>query len=176
VRPVEEGSHVVTTLAESMISVAEEFVADEMTPQEEATLMHSIHEELTEVQSIPGSLDGNNPFKASPDEPEYEPNETPEVDPSGVSIFATLIERLLARFEFDAANIRITLIHPGNMSFSLVIDQLTYRGNTNQFDLAGNKGDSHLKHTLSMTGIKITTRDLKASETSSLIGSSHLCS
>ncbi|KAJ6547632.1 hypothetical protein B0H19DRAFT_1221605 [Mycena capillaripes] len=110
-------------LAKSVASVADSFIHDELSPREEATLRESFHPDLAssiEDHSVPGGLD---PFITAPEEEEFRA----DADPAGISIFATLIERLLARFEFDAVNTNITLIHPDHTSFSICIPEIVYR-------------------------------------------------
>ena len=100
-----------TNLADSVASAAESFIHDELTPREEATLRESFHPDLASsfydhAQNVPGSID---PFLRGAEDEEFHS----DADPAGVSMFATLIERLLARFEFDAVDTKITLIQPG---------------------------------------------------------------
>ncbi|KAF7363504.1 GP-PDE domain-containing protein [Mycena sanguinolenta] len=109
-------------LADSVASVADSFIHDELSKTEEATLRESFHPDLAssmEDNTIPGGLD---PFISAPEEEEFRT----EADPPGISIFATLIERLLARVEFDAVNTNITLVHPDHTSFSICIPQIVY--------------------------------------------------
>ncbi|TBU50794.1 hypothetical protein BD309DRAFT_907025 [Dichomitus squalens] len=115
----------VDNLAESVASVAETFIHEELTPNEEATLRESMHTEFNpssaaSVEShdpLPGGLD---PFM-SEEEVHFS-----EADPPGVSIFATLIERLLARFQFDATDTRITIVNPQQASFTLIVPDIRY--------------------------------------------------
>ncbi|KAJ6502482.1 hypothetical protein C8R45DRAFT_818480 [Mycena sanguinolenta] len=109
-------------LADSVASVADSFIHDELSKTEEATLRESFHPDLAssvEDNIVPGGLD---PFISAPEEEEFRT----EADPPGISIFATLIERLLARVEFDAVNTNITLVHPDHTSFSICIPQIVY--------------------------------------------------
>ncbi|KAJ7905574.1 hypothetical protein B0H14DRAFT_2660774 [Mycena olivaceomarginata] len=109
-------------LADSVASVADSFIHDELSSREEATLRESFHPDLASSMAdnnVPGGLD---PFISAPEEEEFHS----EADPPGISIFATLIERLLARFEFDAVNTNITLVHPDHTSFSICIPEIVY--------------------------------------------------
>ncbi|KAJ7430701.1 hypothetical protein B0H11DRAFT_2134571 [Mycena galericulata] len=112
-------------LAESVASVADSFIHDELSPREEATLRESFHPDLAssaylaEEHNVPGGLD---PFISAPEEEVF----GTDADPAGISIFATLIERLLARFEFDAVNTNITLVHPDHTSWSICIPEMVY--------------------------------------------------
>ncbi|KAF7304826.1 GP-PDE domain-containing protein [Mycena kentingensis (nom. inval.)] len=112
---------VASNLADSVVSVADSFIHDELTPREEATLRESFHPDLVaSISELPGGLD---PFIAAPEEQEAFRSDD---DPAGVGIFATLIERLLARFEFNATDISITLVHPGHAQFTIHIPRIEY--------------------------------------------------
>ncbi|KAI0831319.1 hypothetical protein BC628DRAFT_1312257 [Trametes gibbosa] len=110
-------------LAESVASVAESFIHEELSPREEATLRESVHPDLDRSnvsdfeENVPGGLD---PFM-SEDEVHHR-----DAEPPGVSIFATLIERLLARFQFDAADTRITIVNPQDASFTFIVPEIRY--------------------------------------------------
>ncbi|KAI0054145.1 hypothetical protein FA95DRAFT_1585813 [Auriscalpium vulgare] len=108
-------------LADSVLSVAESFMHDELTPGEEASLRESVHPDLAASftrDHVPGGLDQSEEVLHG------------DVDPAGVSIFATMIERLLSRFEFDARDTVITLIHPGHSSFTFSVAELRYGKDT----------------------------------------------
>ena len=108
-----------------MASMAESFVHEELTPREEATLWQSLHSEQLkhdDEQSVPGSLD---PFLTTTEDDVRRP----DVEPAGIPIFATLIERLLAKFEFDAEDIMITIVYPGNISVTMSVAQIRYQTN-----------------------------------------------
>ncbi|KAK0197033.1 hypothetical protein F5146DRAFT_1013780 [Armillaria mellea] len=142
-----------TNLADSVASVAsvaETFIHDELTPREEFKLRESFHSEIPTVDdpSVPGGLD---PFITSLDE-----DALPDIDPAGVSMFATLIERLLARFEFDAANTKITLVQPGRTSLTVSIADIRYRTEDRSVDEEDGKVRS-----ISITGITVSTRNLR---------------
>lgn len=154
-----------TNLADSVASVAETFIHDELTPREEATLRESFHPDLAYDHSriIPGSMD---PFLHATDDEEFHS----DVDPDGVSIFATLIERLLARFEFDAVDTKITIIHPEHASFVFSIAEVRY--GTEDFDGQGHEShDTGAESTektsggetrrISISGLTLTARDLR---------------
>ena len=119
----------VANLADSVASVAETFIHDELSPLEEANLRQSIHPDLSSThdhgQHLPGSMD---PFIRATDEEEFHP----DADPAGVSIFATLIENLLARFEFDANDTKITIVHPEHASLTLSVKQIQYKTESSQ--------------------------------------------
>lgn len=110
-----------SNLADSVASVAAEFLHDELSPGEEATLRESFHPDRGSLYNpgdyVPGGID---PFLNTE---EHTPG---DADPDGVGMFASLIERLLARFSFDAVDTRITLRHPGRSSFTLNIPSVRY--------------------------------------------------
>jgi autophagy-related protein 2 len=152
-------------LADSVVSVAESFVHDELSPREEAALRDSFHPDLAastdDAQSVPGGLD---PFLSNPDDEEFQV----DGDPAGVSIFAALIERLLARFEFDASDTRITLAHPGQASLTLTVQQILY--GTERRPVPDNEGPDEVAtaveagdgetRTVSISGVDVTCFDL----------------
>ncbi|KDQ60992.1 hypothetical protein JAAARDRAFT_31991 [Jaapia argillacea MUCL 33604] len=177
-------------LAESVASVAETFIHEELTPREEATLRGSFHPDLAGSTSsyttsasafesssfggnIPGGFDVSpNPF-TSPDDDE--PPQTHhgdgfhgEGDPEGVGIFASLIERLLARFEFDASDVKITIIDEGNASFTLWVPKVEYgtepNGGVAGSPQVGRDGVQMVggdKRTVRIEGVKVTSRCLR---------------
>lgn len=154
-------AHSTSNLAESVAFAAESFIHDELTPQEGTALLDSFHPDLSlqsdDDQNIPGSLD-TDPFLSAPEEVHQS-----DLDPAGVSIFATLIERLLARFEFDAVNTKITLVHPGNMSITASISDIRYETEDSSGSPgATSSGSSACQHrTVSITGLTLTARNLR---------------
>lgn len=157
-------------LADSVVSVAESFLHDELTPREEATLRESFHPDLASslhdhTHTIPGSMD---PFLRATADEEFHT----DMDPAGVSIFATLIERLLARFEFDAVDTKITLIHPDHASFTVYIAEVRYGTENVEGDSGSDKrqggaqGSEGLEQTsgetrkASISGFSVSVRDL----------------
>ena len=145
-------------LADSVLSVAESFIHDELTPKE-AQLWDSYHVDgAPPLQSddninFPGGIDPD-PFLSNPED--ILPS---DIDPAGVSIFATLIERLLARFEFDAVNTIVTLVHPGNMSITASIADIRYRTEVVADDPTS--APSGQRRMATITGITLTTRNLR---------------
>ncbi|KZT09510.1 uncharacterized protein LAESUDRAFT_756466 [Laetiporus sulphureus 93-53] len=153
-------------LSESVASVAESFIHEELTPNEEATLRESFHPDLgspTEISmdNLPGGLD---PFVTDMGPP------SGEMEPQGVSLFATLIERLLARFAFDAVDTRITLVHPGHASFTLVVPEVRYGAENRNEDnlISGNANLTSMRgeaRSVSISGLHVTTRCLRPPST-----------
>jgi autophagy-related protein 2 len=161
---ISPNTHVVASedpsnLAESVASVAESFYHDELNAEEEARLKASFHPDILSSEhnenQVPGSLD---PFLDSPkhaDDPLGD-------DPSGVSIFASLIERLLARLAFDARDVIITLVHPDHSSITLFVDEIVYgteKRETDADDLgSGSSGEQN--RNLSIAGFHVMIKPL----------------
>ena len=70
------------------------------------------------------------------------------------SMFATMIEGLLARFEFDAEDTRITLVHPGHASITVTLADLRYRTEESAPEDAGSKTRS-----VTLSGLNVTATD-----------------
>ncbi|KAG6837307.1 hypothetical protein H0H93_011909 [Arthromyces matolae] len=148
-------------LSDSVASVAESFVHDELSSQETAALWESLHADVFPMgqpeddPNVPGGL-ATDPFLSNIDE-----TTNSDSDPVGISLFATLFERLLARFEFDATNTTITLVDPDNMSITACISSIQYHTsddstrseNVSQFRVQG--------RTISMSGVTISARNLR---------------
>ena len=120
-----------TGLADSVTSVAETFVHRELTPKEEAAFLESLHptpalqHQADDSEHLPGGFD---PFIRNHDvdtEGRTFAIHT-DNDPAGVSVFATFIERLLARFELSALDTKVTIVHPGHSSFTFTIQEIHY--------------------------------------------------
>ncbi|KAH8117286.1 hypothetical protein DFH11DRAFT_1574221 [Phellopilus nigrolimitatus] len=152
-------------LAESVASVAETFIHEELTKGEEALLRDSVQLEPPSSRptgnhsrsGLPGSLD---PFI----DQEPEMNSTTDNDPEGVSIFASLFECLLARFDFDASDTKITLNHSNNAALTLNIARVRYFTETSMSgDTTGSDqtdvpvGETRSVH---IQGVKFAMRDL----------------
>ncbi|KAG1878016.1 hypothetical protein DFJ58DRAFT_753708 [Suillus subalutaceus] len=160
-------------LAQSVASVAETFIHGELTPREEATLRESLHPDsrpqhaYDEGHHLPGGLDSST---------RVHPQEEIGIDsdPSGVSLFATLFEHLLARFEFSAADTKIVIVHPGHSSFTLSIPEIAYSTDSSvpKRQSTGDEPSSNVAlerstrngHTriVSISGVTITSRDIRA--------------
>jgi autophagy-related protein 2 len=149
-------------LADSVASVAETFIHDELTPREEATLRESFHPDLAydHSRNVPGSMD---PFLRATDDEEFHS----DVDPAGVSMFATLIERLLARFEFEAVDTKITIIHPKHACFTFSIAEARYGTEDSQGADSSAGVAEEIERTfgetrrVSISGLSLTARDLR---------------
>ncbi|KAI5124376.1 hypothetical protein M0805_008979 [Coniferiporia weirii] len=157
-----------TELAKSVASVAETFIHEELSEGEEAMLRGSVH-----LERLPaGANEGTSSNRTSgsldlfPDE-EPEPVRTADSDPEGVSIFAGLFERLLARFDFDASDTRITLIHSDNAALTLEVARIRYFTETVISDESSglNQTDAPAgeTRTVSFEGVTLFMRDLSPS-------------
>lgn len=172
--PSDLGSPNNVNLAQSVVSVAETFIHGELTPREEATLRESLHPDsqpphvYDEGHHLPGGLDSST-------RAHHKEEIGIDSDPSGVSLFATLFEHLLARFEFSAVDTKIVVVHPGHSSFTLSIPEiasstesgvLKQQNTTNEpSSNVGLEGSSRSGHTrtVSISGVTITSRDIRAS-------------
>ena len=139
-------------LTASVASVAESFIHEELSPREAVAFWQTLHPTTPspsdiEEQAIPGGLDTIN---ATDDRLKL------DMDPEGVSVFATLIERLLARFEFDVQNLTVTLIHPGNMSLTLFLEEIRYQTVSKDTNLSSIRGESR---TLSINGCHLAANN-----------------
>ncbi|KIJ69300.1 hypothetical protein HYDPIDRAFT_145192 [Hydnomerulius pinastri MD-312] len=171
--------HNSSNLADSVVSVAETFIHDELTPREEATLRESLKPPtgppplVEESDNLPG---GFNPFTHNLRDEEAHGDMHGDDDPAGVSVFATLIERLLARFEFSAVDTKITIVHPGRSSFTISIPEIAYRTGVSdspcpqlppdsnpRVEPGGQEGNERRGQvrTVSISGFKVTSRDLR---------------
>jgi autophagy-related protein 2 len=84
-------------------------------------------------------------------------------EPGGISLFATLIERLLSRFEFDARDIRVTIVHPDNVSLHLTLSELKYSTSIKQTDapqLAPGDQVPGVDRSLAVNGIYVQMKDV----------------
>ncbi|KZT70159.1 hypothetical protein DAEQUDRAFT_226544 [Daedalea quercina L-15889] len=151
-------------LAESVASVAESFIHEELNPLDEAALRESIHSRGRDpLQSgddmLPGGLD---PFMS---DEELSQSES-ELEPPGVSIFATLIEKLLARFAFDADDVKVTIVNPQQASFTVSIAQVRYgteasaSADAGPGRVVGGEAQGSIRG-VTLSGITVTTRCLR---------------
>lgn len=144
-------------LASSVASVAETFLHEELTPHEGASLLDSLHSEFPDTAErdvVPGGLD---PFDVDVGHEAHS-----GAEPGGISLFATLIERLLSRFEFDARDIRVTIVHPDNVSLTLTLSELKYSASIKQTDVPQLAPDSQVPcvdRSLAVNGIYLHMKD-----------------
>ncbi|KAK7054763.1 autophagy-related protein 2 [Paramarasmius palmivorus] len=165
IRPIERVTplHHEVNLSDSVASYAESFIHDELNTAEEATLKRSFRQEfddqVEEDDHVPGGI---NPFLQNPEEAEIS-----DTDPEGISIFAILIERLLARFECDATDTKITIIHPGCSRTTMSISDIRYRTEVREEENErGQVSDDSRgeKRTVSISGVTLRIHDLQTKE------------
>jgi autophagy-related protein 2 len=143
-----------TNLADSISEAAQLFSHEEIT-QEESTEAHQAFQSSgashlsKDDDYVPGGLD------ASTDEHEV----ISDVDPTGISMFASMFEYLLSQFTFSAKDISITVIHPGHSSFRFKVSELRFGRPTS--DPGGST------RTVSISGVEIAHRDLSTLESPS---------
>ncbi|EPQ58082.1 hypothetical protein GLOTRDRAFT_35556 [Gloeophyllum trabeum ATCC 11539] len=156
-------------LAESVASVAETFIHEELSSKEEAVLRESIHSDAPggafpaaeEMKNIPGGFDVDvDPFH-SPDAEGHEGVDR-QFDPEGVGIFATLIEGLLSRFKFDARDVRITILDENNASFTLAVPDVQYTTESPESAEPSSQGGG-VSRVLTVSGVTLSTRCLRPS-------------
>jgi len=140
-------------LAESVVSVAQEFLNEELSPYENEELRESIvlakdRSEDTTASLVPGGLD---PFSDDPPVPPLDPIE-------GVSVLATVMERLLARLSFTVDNLTLRLIHEGHSELVLHVQHIGY--GTDGVDPSEATADE--VRTIRIDRITTAMRDLRA--------------
>lgn len=148
----QESFQPLNSLADSVASVAEAFVHDELGPSASVTLAQPTSSTGSPDNSIPGSLGS---FGMGVDEQ----GQYIDTDPAGISIFATLIERFLAKFEFEAVDTRITLMHPDNTSITISLEEMRYKTQVKSEEVSGLDGEIR---NLTLTGLQVHLRDMHA--------------
>lgn len=159
-----------SNLTDSVVSVAGTFIHDELTPREGAALRQTLRPSadssplVDESENLPG---GFNPSGYNAEEAHKESHG--DDDPAGVSVFATLIERLLAKFEFSAVDTKVTIVYPGQASVTLSVSEITYhtdqrpRSETNSGlqSASGENSPCGQIRTVSISGLKVISRNLR---------------
>lgn len=152
-------------LAESVVSAAQDFLNEELSPNENEELRESIvlakdqPEDIT-ASFVPGGLD---PFS---DDPPAQP-----LDPiEGVSVLATVMERLMARLSFSVDNVTLRLIHEGHSELILRVKHIEY--GTEDVDPGEATGDE--VRTIRVVSVTTAMRDLRTRRPS--LGSSKTAS
>jgi autophagy-related protein 2 len=143
-----------TNLADSISEAAQLFAHEEITREESTEAYQAFQYSGAPHTSkdddyVPGGL---NP---STNEPEV----LSDVDPTGISMFASMFEYLLSQFTFSAKDISITVIHPGHSSFRFQVSELRYGRPT--------PGSGESTRTLSISGVEIAHCDLNTSNSPS---------
>ena len=140
-----------TNLADSISEAAQLFAHEEITREESTEVYQAFQSSGTSHTSksddyVPGGLDG----------PKDDPEVPSDVEPIGISMFASMFEYLLSQFTFSAKDITITVIHPGRSSLRFKVSELHYGRPTSD------RGESI--RTISISGLEIAHRDLSTSE------------
>jgi autophagy-related protein 2 len=136
-----------TNLADSISDAAQLFAHEEVTREESAEVYQAFQFSRTPRSNkaddyVPGGLD--------PSREDLEVH--PDVDPTGVSMFASMFEYLLSQFTFSAKEISITVVHPGHSSFRFKVSELRYGKPTVGYDES--------TRTIEISGVEIAHRDL----------------
>ncbi|KAG8886419.1 autophagy- protein 2, partial [Tulasnella sp. 403] len=147
-----------TNLAESVTSVAETFLHDELTERENRIFRESVQGgvenpfEEEEDRLPPGSI---NPYlEDDANEDTSLPHEQMEDD--GVGMLAMLVERLLARFSFAATDIQIRIVHPSETEYTLLVPEVAY---ATEEDV----GENILKvRTVRVSGVTFSVKDVRS--------------
>lgn len=140
-----------TNLADSISEAAQLFAHEEITREESTEVYQAFQSSGTSHTGksddyVPGGLDG----------PKGDPEVLSDVEPIGISMFASMFEYLLSQFTFSAKDISITVIHPGRSSFRFKVSELHYGRPTS------GRGES--TRTINISGLEIAHRDLSTSE------------
>lgn len=140
-------------LAESLVAVAQEFTHQALSADDNEVLRESImlaREEEQIATQVPGSLD---PFSAeTQDADAAEPLDTFE----GVSVLASVVERLLARLQFSAEDLTLRIVHENHSEIVLHVDKVVYASE----ELESESGSSEVR-SIRTEGVTISIRDLK---------------
>jgi autophagy-related protein 2 len=148
--------------AESVTSVADSFMQEDLSSIEEDAHWRSIYQETVPHSSVHEI----NPIPGAMDVPQKMDNHLcrPDNDPVGVSVFASLIENLLARFEFDAHDIKISLVHEDNICLTLSLQEMRYQTDTkaNSRTASSTHAAERECRTLSFVGISLSATHLGA--------------
>jgi autophagy-related protein 2 len=140
-----------TNLADSISDAAQSFAHEEITHDEST----EVHQALKSRGSpsfgmgdnyVPGGLD------ASPEDLGVQS----DVDPTGISMFASMIEYLLSQFTFSAEDVNITVIYPGHSSFRFKVSRIRYGRPTSSLHES--------TRTIEISGVEIAHCDLRVSE------------
>ncbi|KDQ16218.1 hypothetical protein BOTBODRAFT_173128 [Botryobasidium botryosum FD-172 SS1] len=143
------------TLAEPVTAAAETFIHEELSKPENDALHQSIH--LAHAVDLDQGGQINPPGSFAHEEVDEEGTEEAK-DLEGVSVLASIVERLLARFSFDARDIRITLIDPREAEFTLRIPEVDYA-------TAEGETDGEQVRTLRINGVSASIKDIFAPRT-----------
>ncbi|KZT43992.1 hypothetical protein SISSUDRAFT_1057007 [Sistotremastrum suecicum HHB10207 ss-3] len=135
-----------SNLADSVSHVAETFIHDELTTQQEEELEHSIF--------LPGGF-GSSDLHAGQRSSTSVNEDVTETTP-GVSVISAVVENILARFTCEASDISITIILPNNEEIIITLPRFTYS------DLEPTSSGPLVKKIAEFTGFVVSLRELDA--------------
>jgi autophagy-related protein 2 len=148
-------------LAESVTNVAETFIHEELDSRDNKRLRDSIV--LSHVvdepaeRHLPGSLD---PFLV--DEVD---NTVEDLSAEGVSVLASLTERLLSRFKLSITNTSISLVNEGSSRLEATFPEITYGAEDSGQEHSDVTGNSETR-SVRILGFSVSMSDLSPSSTS----------
>ncbi|KAG8933304.1 autophagy- protein 2 [Tulasnella sp. 417] len=130
-RPLPDNPPPPTNLAESVASIAETFVHDELNERDARLLRNSVHglpqvdEDDEDERQPPGSI---NPYLDNDRDDEDGDQEIPvdQLEMEGVGMFSIVVERLLSRFCFTATDTVIRIVHPDVAEYTLNVPDIAY--------------------------------------------------
>ncbi|KAH9180656.1 hypothetical protein EDB89DRAFT_1840925 [Lactarius sanguifluus] len=140
-----------TNLADSISDAAQSFAHEEIT-HDESTEVH----QALKSRGSPSFGTGDNYVPGGLDASSEDPGVQPDVDPTGISMFASMIEYLLSQFTFSAEDINITVIYPGHSSFRFKVSRIHYGRPTSS--------PRESTRTIEISGVEIAHCDLIAPE------------
>jgi hypothetical protein len=179
--------HATDQLANSVVSVAQEFIHDELDAnslreslllqKEKVPELSPLSQLLPEVDvddmstHMPGALD---PFVSQPlTDPlhiqgtiERESQAIDDVE--GVSKLAQVVERLLARLSFTVKSIKLRILHRGNAELIIEVGSIVYTAGEYQEQRVGRGPEGSIeigpvggeKRTVRLVGLEVSIRDL----------------
>ena len=157
---VAKDTHLLSTnLADSISDAAQSFAHEEITHDEST----QVHQALKSRGSLSFEM-GDNYVPGGLDASSEDHGSQSDVDPTGISMFASMIEYLLSQFTFSAEDVNITVIYPGQSSFRFKVSGFRSGRPTSS--------PRESTRTIEISGVEIAHCDLSASESSELLDSS----
>lgn len=136
-------------ITEAVTQVAEEFVHEELTQEENSELRKSIifdNDDDDDNFHPPGSIDPWLKDDAQDVEAAIE----------GVSVLASVVDRILTRFSLNASDIAVSLVQEGVAELTLSLADLSFGVDQQDAD----RTDDKRVHTLRVSGVSLDLRDL----------------
>ena len=146
-----------TNLADSISDAAQLFAHEEITHDEST----EVHQALRSRGSSSFDI-GDNYVPGGLDASSEDPGGQSDVDPTGISMFASMIEYLLSQFIFTAEDVNITVIHPGHSSFRFMVSGIRSGRPTSS--------PRESTRTIEISGVEVAHCDLSASDSSEILG------